>query len=107
MSDDAVMDAWRDILARVEARAEAAERDPTAATLEGITPIHDSGGPIHSFSHRGMAPPRNEKAAWLRGVAMKMVPKAYRWQVQEMVGGGAALILLAHEPQDFMGGLPR
>lgn len=101
-SIDGVMTRWRAFAAQVETRAEAARQTPAsmaAATLEGIVPIRDDGDPFQGFSTRGRpSKPRNEKAEWLRGTAKKLIPPEFRWEVLEVVGGDAALVLLAHEP---------
>jgi hypothetical protein len=98
---DEIMEMWRAITRDVEETAAKCQADPAEAALLGITQeVENSGGDTMLGRHRGPRGPVNERAGWLRGVARVRISADWQWQVQEMIGGGAALVLLAYEPEE-------
>jgi hypothetical protein len=98
---DEIMEMWRAITRDVEETAAKCQADPAEAALLGITQdVENSGGDVMFGRQRGPRGPVNERAGWLRGTARARISDDWQWQVQEMIGGGAALVLLAYEPQE-------
>lgn len=98
MNDDEIMARWNRYRERAEALATRCEASPETAALEGVQPDYQ-GAPMNGYRRNAPAPV-NQRAAWLRGAATKVVPKQYRWQVTEAIGGHAALILLSHDAEE-------
>lgn len=99
MSGDDIMDAWAKWRIKAEALAAECMASPQQAVLHGVAQIHDRANESFGFGAR-QATPRNEQAAWLRGVATSLIPPEFKWKVMEMVGGGAALVLLSYDPKE-------
>lgn len=72
---------------RVTAEAERAMSTPGRA---GYVPEYRGG-------HRSVAP--SMKAAYLRGVAKKIVGPEWGWTVMEFSGGEAAFVITEHRPE--------
>lgn len=94
-----VMARWNKLRSEVEALAMKCEADPAEAAILGVEP---EVAPIQTkiFNRESATAPVNVRAGWLRGAAKSIVTEDWRWEVQEMIGGNAALILLAYEPRE-------
>lgn len=98
---DEIMEAWRKLSREVEETAAKCAADPAEAALLGIVIETEPSGGSSVFGRQQSARgPVNERAGWLRGVARVTISSDWQWQVQEMIGGSAALVLLAYEPQE-------
>ena len=91
----AVMAEWSRLERLAYETAKTYQANPEAAKASGIEPVIERP---ETFAGQRNAPgPVNMRAAWLRAAAKKVIPPAFQWQVSEMIGGNALLVLIAYE----------
>lgn len=81
---------WRE---RAENLAETCQNDPQVALQEGIEPRLERAQRRQPYDRVTATAPVNIKAGWLRAAADKVIPPRFDWIVQELIGGGAVLVL--------------
>lgn len=91
-----VMAEWDRYRHEAEVLATACRLDPERALLDQVEPEIECGDQ-KVYTRATALELVNVRAGWLRGAAKKVIPANFKWMVQEMIGGGAALLLLSHE----------
>ena len=105
-SNDEIMAEWRKVSVKTEEIARACMAAPHEAQLTyGVTPER-TRPELKTFGGERFAQPTNEFAMWLRAAAKVHVPSRFDWEVHEIVGGHAALILKSYEDSDAFEDLP-
>lgn len=99
-SNDDIMAEWRALVARVETVTKQCMERPEDAFSFGVQPEGRREDDFTTISGIRTEHPRNDKAAWLRAVAKALIPEQWTWQVVEMMGGGAELLLQSYRDAD-------
>jgi len=98
MSTDEVMAKWRQLSDRVDVVTRECMASPDAAAVHGITPEIEKRELFAGVGGNRGPQPVNLRAAWMRSVAKTLIPQGWRWEVAEMIGGGASLMLQGYDP---------
>lgn len=101
MDHDQIMVTWRGHVRKVEELYVIYSVAPEQAALAGIVPVIEPESDETRTERFGGPPARrpvNQKAIWFRAIAEKEIPKTFRWEVTEAIGGEAFLALLDYRP---------
>lgn len=101
LANEKIIQRWRELTAECEALADRCVADPAAAVLEGIEPEYESGDEFVAFGGRGERQARNERGAWLRGIARSHINQhIWQYRIIEAIGGQVFLVLLAFNGEE-------
>jgi hypothetical protein len=96
-----IMEAWQALVRACDAKVAECMADPEGAVLDGIQPEYDGVSPFIVYGGRGEPPPKSEQAAWMRGVARKLIDsRLWNYRVYEAMGGKTYLALLSFNGED-------